>query len=110
MTYLTKAEIARYLSKEVNTSNGVLVQFFHSTFYKEGLSEGQYLSAFNSFITELDEHLLNSKDFSLDDTFLKGKEFTTLKIPKKVLKQMELDYLETQAYIESVIKEINDQD
>lgn len=107
---LTKAEIARFLSKEVNTSKGELVQFFHSTFYKEGLSEGQYLSAYNSFITELDEYLLNNKDFSLDNTFLKNREFTTLKIPKKVLKQMEVDYLEAQAYIESVIKEINEQD
>jgi len=110
MTYLTKAEIARYLSKEANTSNGVLVQFFHSNFYKEGLNEEQYLSAFKAFITELDEYLLNNKDWSINDTFLKDRPFTTSKIPKKVLKQMELDYLETKAYIESVIKEINDQD
>ena len=107
---LSKAEIARYLNKEVNASNGDLVQFFHSTFYKDGLSEEQYLSAYNSFITELDEHLLNNKDFNLDKTFLKGRTFTSSKIPKKVLKQMELDYLEAQAYIEQVIKDLNDQD
>ena len=107
---LTKAEIARYLNKEVNTSRGELVQFFHSTFYKEGLSEEQYLFAYNSFITDLDEYLLNNKDWSINDTFLKDRPFTTSKIPKKVLKQMEVDYLEAQAYIESVIKEINDQD
>ena len=106
---LSKAEIARYLNKEVNASKGDLVQFFHSTFYKEGLSEGEYLSSFNSFITELDEHLLNNKNFSLDDTFLKNRTFTTLKIPVKVRKQMELDYLEAQAYIEQVIKDLNNQ-
>ena len=110
MTYLTKAEIARYLSKEVNTSKGELVQFFHSNFYKEGLNEEQYLSAFKLFLIDLDNDLEYFKDWSIEKTHLKGIEFTTLKIPKKVLKQMELDYLETKAYIESVIKEINDQD
>jgi hypothetical protein len=105
---LSKAELARYLSKQTNASNGVLVQFFHSTFYKEGLSEEQYLSAFNSFITELDEHLINNKDFSLDKTFLKDRTFTSLKIPVKVRKKMELDYLEAQAYVEKIIKEMNE--
>ena len=108
MTYLTKVELAKILHKEANASRGELVQFFHSTFYKEGLSEGEYLSSFNSFITELDEHLLNNKNFSLDDTFLKNRTFTTLKIPVKVRKQMELDYLEAQAYIEKIIKEMNE--
>jgi hypothetical protein len=107
---LAKAEIARYLNKEVNASKGDLVQFFHSTFYKEGLSEEEYLSSFNSFMVDLKECMLKTNDFSLDDTFLKGRTFTTSKIPKKVLKQMELDYLEAQAYIKSVIDEINDQD
>jgi hypothetical protein len=104
---LSKAEIARYLSKEVNTSNGVLVQFFHSTFYKIGMSEDEYLSAFKAFLTDLENDLEYFKDFSIKKTHLKGIEFTTLKIPKKVLKQMELDYLEAKAYIESVIKEMN---
>jgi hypothetical protein len=107
---LAKAEIARYLSKEVDASKAELVQFFHSTFYKEGVSEGEYLSAFKSFIIDLDECLLKTNDFSLNDTFLKDRPFTTLKIPKKVLKQMELDYLEAQAYIEQVIRDLNDQD
>jgi hypothetical protein len=107
---LSKAEIARYLNKEVNASKGDLVQFFHSTFYKEGLNEGEYLSLFNSFMIDLKECMLKTNDFSLDDTFLKGRTFTTLKIPKKVLKQMELDYLEAQAYIEQVIRDLNDQD
>lgn len=105
---LTKAEIARYLSKEVDTSKGELVQFFHSTFYKEGLSEEQYVSAYNSFIIDLDEHLLNNKDWSINNTNFENEEFTTLKIPVKVLKQMELDYKESQAYIQKVIDEINE--
>ena len=108
MIYLTKVEIAKLLHKEVNASRGVLVQFFHSNFYKEELSEEQYLSAYNSFITELDEHLLNNKEFGLEQTFLKDRTFTSLKIPVKVRKQLELDYKEAQAYIEKIIKEMNE--
>jgi hypothetical protein len=105
---LTKAEIARYLSKEVNTSKGELVQFFHSTFYKEGLSGEEYIDDFLLFQTELNEHLEENKNWSLNDTFLKNKEFTTSKIPVKVLKQMQQDYKEAQAYIDQIIKEINE--
>ena len=106
---LTKAEIARFLNKEANASKGELVQFFHSTFYKEGLSEEQYLFDYNLFIVDLDKFLLECKGFvGLDGTFLKDRTFTTLKIPKKVLKQMEEEYLETKAYIQSVIDEINE--
>ncbi len=107
MTYLTKAEIARYLSKEVNTSKAELVQFFHSTFYKERLSEEEYINDFLLFQIELNNYLEDNKNWSIDDTFLKDKPFTTSKIPTKVLKQMQQDYKEAQAYIESVIKEIN---
>lgn len=105
---LTKPEIARYLSKEVDASKGELVQFFHSTFYKEGLSEEQYIPIFKSFIIDLDECILKTKDFSINDTFLKDKPFTTSKIPVKVLKQMQQDYKESQAYIDQIIKEINE--
>jgi hypothetical protein len=105
---LTKLELAKFLYKEVNASKEELIQFFHSNFYKEELSEEQYLSAYNSFITELDEHLLNNKEFNLDKTFLKDRTFTSLKIPVKVRKQMELDYKEAQAYIEKIIKEMNE--
>ncbi len=104
---LSKAEIARYLSKEVNASKGELVQFLHSNFYKDGLNEEQYLHTFKQFIIELNEFLLDSKEFSINDTFLKNKPFTTSKIPKKVLKQMELDYLENQKSIEQIIREID---
>ncbi len=107
---LTKAEISRYLSKEVNTSKGELVQFFHSNFYKEGLNEEQYLSAYKLFILNLDEDLLYFSDWSIEKTHLKGVEFTTTKIPVKVLKQMQQDYKESQAYIQRVIDEINEQD
>ena len=107
---LSKVEIARYLNKEVNASKGDLVQFFHSTFYKEGLSEEEYLSTFNSFIIDLEECIANLKVTSSFDEIFKDRPFTTLKIPKKVLKQMELDYLESQAYIKSLIDEINNQD
>jgi len=105
---LTKPEIARYLSKEVDASKGELVQFFHSTFYKEGLSEEQYIPAFKSFIIDLDESILKTNDFSINDTFLKDKPFTTSKIPVKVLKQMQQDYKESQAYIDQIIREINE--
>lgn len=107
---LSKAEIAKFLHKETNASKGELVQFFHSTFYKVGMNEGEYLSAYNSFSIDLEECLLKTNDFSINDTFLRNKTFTTLKIPKKVLKQMELDHLEAKAYIEQVIREINEQD
>tara|TARA_R110000772_G_scaffold145294_2_gene255123 strand:- start:335 stop:661 length:327 start_codon:yes stop_codon:yes gene_type:complete len=107
---LSKAEIARYLNKEVNASKSQLVQFLHSTFYKEGLDEEQYLLAFNSFIIDLDEFLIETKDWGLHYTFLKDRPFTTLKIPKKVLKQMEEEHIMMQNYIQSVIDEINEQD
>lgn len=107
---LTKPEIARLLTLKVNSSKAELVQFFHSTFYKNRLSEEEYVEDFNSFIIDLDECILKTNNFSLDDTFLKGRTFTTLKIPKKVLKQMEVDYLEAKAYIEQVVREINGQD
>jgi hypothetical protein len=105
---MDKENIARYLNKKTNASKGELVQFFHSTFYKIGMVEDEYLSAFKVFLTDLDKELVESKDWSIEKTHLKGIEFTTLKIPKKVLKQMELDYLETQAYIEQVIRDLND--
>ena len=107
---LTRAEIARYLNKEVNASKSQLVQFLHSTFYKEGLSEEQYLFDYGLFISNLDEYLLEFEDWSIHDTFLKDKPFTTLKIPKKVLKQIEEEYVMMQNYIQSVIDEINEQD
>jgi hypothetical protein len=105
MSCLTKVEIARLLNKELNASKGELVQFLHSNFYKEGLNEEQYLHAFKQFVIELDECLLSLKGFSINDTFLKGKSFTTSKIPVKVKKQLELDYIEHQKYLEQDIKE-----
>jgi len=107
---LDKASIAKLLHKETNASKAELVQFFHSTFYKIGMSEEEYVSAFKSFSIDLEECLLKTKDFSINDTFLKDRPFTTSKIPIKVLKKMELDYKETQAYIQSIIDEINNQD
>lgn len=64
---------------------------------------------FKSFIIDLDECILKTNDFSINDTFLKDKPFTTSKIPVKVLKQMQQDYKESQAYINQIIKEINEQ-
>lgn len=107
---LTKAEIARLIASKVNTSKAELVQFFHSTFYKEGLSEEEYVEDFISFQTELNTYLEENKNWSINDTFLKDKPFTTSKIPVKVLKQMQHDYKESQAYIQKVIDEINEQD
>jgi hypothetical protein len=105
---LTKAEIARLISLKVNASKGELVQFFHSTFYKERLSEKEYVDDFLSFQTELNTYLEHNKDWSINDTFLKDKPFTTSKIPVKVLKQMQQNYEEAQAYIDQIIREIND--
>jgi hypothetical protein len=105
---LTKAEIARLIASKVNASKAELVQFFHSTFYKEGLSEEEYVDDFLLFQTELDTHLEQNKNWSINDTFLKDKPFTTSKIPVKVLKQMQQDYKEAQAYIDQIIKEINE--
>ena len=105
---LTKAEIARLIASKVNASKAELVQFFHSTFYKEGLSEEEYVDDFLLFQTELDTHLEQNKNWSINDTFLKNKPFTTSKIPVKVLKQMQQDYKEAQAYIDQIIREINE--
>jgi hypothetical protein len=105
---LTKLELAKLLYSKVNASRGELVQFFHSTFYKERLSEEEYVEDFISFQTELDTHLKQNKNWSIDDIFLKDKPFITSKIPVKVLKQMQRDYEEAQAYIDRIIKEINE--
>jgi hypothetical protein len=105
---LTKAEIARLIASKVNASKAELVQFFHSTFYKEGLSGEEYVDDFLLFQTELDTYLEQNKNWSINDTFLKDKPFTTSKIPVKVLKQMQQDYKEAQAYIDQIIREINE--
>lgn len=105
---LTKAEIARLIASKANSSKAELVQFFHSTFYKERLSEEEYVNNFLLFQTELDDHLEENKNWSINDTFLKDKPFTTSKIPVKVLKQMQHDYNEAQSYIQKVIDGIND--
>jgi hypothetical protein len=107
---LTKLELAKLINSKVNTSKGELVQFFHSTFYKERLSEEEYVEDFISFQTELHTYLEENKNWDINDTFLKDKPFTTTKIPVKVLKQMQQDYEEAQAYIQKVIDEINEQD
>ena len=107
---LDKVSIARLLNKNVGASNGELLQFFRSPLFKEDEHENELIESFLKFRKQLNEELEEFKDWSINDTFLKGVEYTTLKIPKKVLKQMELNYLETKAYIESVIKEINNQD
>lgn len=104
---LTKLELAKLINSKVNASRGELVQFFHSTFYKERLSEEEYVEDFISFQTELHTYLEENKNWSINDTFLKDKPFTTSKIPVKVLKQMQQDYKEAQAYIDQIIKEIN---
>ena len=107
---LTKLELAKLLNSKINASKNELVQFFHSTFYKERLSEEEYVSDFLLFQTELNTHLEQNKNWDINDTFLKDKPFTTSKIPVKVLKQMQQDYEEAQAYIQKVIDEINEQD
>jgi hypothetical protein len=105
---LTKLELAKLLNSKINASKSELVQFFHSTFYKERLSEEEYVNDFISFQTELNTYLEENKNWSINDTFLKDKPFTTSKIPVKVLKQMQQDYEEAQAYIDQIIKEINE--
>ena len=105
MSCLTKVEIAKLLNRELNASKGELVQFLHSNYYKEGLNEEQYLHTFKQFVIELDECLINFKNFTINDTFLKDKPFTTSKIPVKIKKQLELDYIEHQKYLEQDIKE-----
>jgi hypothetical protein len=105
---LTKLELAKLINSKVNASRSELVQFFYSTFYKERLSEEEYVNDFILFQTELNICLEENKNWSINDTFLKDKPFTTTKIPVKVLKQMQQDYEEAQAYIDQIIKEINE--
>jgi len=105
---LTKLELAKLLNSKVNASSSDLVQFFHSTFYKERLSEEEYVEDFISFQTELHTYLEENKNWSINDTFLKDKPFTPSKIPVKVLKQMQRDYEEAQAYIDQIIDKMND--
>ena len=105
---MIKLELAKLINSKVNASKAELVQFFHSTFYKERLSEEEYVNDFLLFQTELNTYLEENKNWSINDTFLKDKPFTASKIPVKVLKQMQQDYKEAQAYIDQIIKEINE--
>ena len=103
---LTKPEISRLIVSKVDTTKEILVQFFHSTFYKPDSND--HVSDFIAFEKELDEFREECKDWSLDKTFLKGKVAEPAKIPKKVLKQMMDEHLETKAFILQVIKQINE--
>ena len=105
---MIKLELAKLINSKVNASKAELVQFFHSTFYKERLSEEEYVNDFLLFQIELNTYLEENKNWSINDTFLKDKPFTASKIPVKVLKQMQQDYKEAQAYIDQIIKEINE--
>ena len=105
---MTKSEIARYISKSTTASNAEIVQFFHSNFYKERLNEEDYLDDFIKFKTELDECLLENKNWSIDNTFLKGKTSLPPKLPKKVKMEMERKYKEDQDYIKEVIRQIKE--
>ncbi len=109
MIYLSKVELAKLLHKEANASKGELVQFFHSNYYKDELKAEQYIPLFISFRTQLDKDLESFKNFTINDTFLKDKPFTPSKIPKKILKQLELEYIEHQKYLEQDIKEAREQ-
>lgn len=108
MKMLTKPEIAKLIFSEVDTTKEVMVQFFHSTFFN--IESEDYIKDYLDFEEELNKVLIECEDWGIKDTFLANTEFTTLKIPKKVLKQMEEDYLETQEFIRKVIEEINSQD
>ena len=103
---LTKPQISRLIVSKVDTTKEILVQFFHSTFYKPDSSD--HVSDFIAFETELDEFREECKDWSLEKTFLKGKVAEPAKIPKKVLKQMMDEHLETKAFILQVIEQINE--
>jgi hypothetical protein len=105
---LTKLEIAKLINSKINSSKAELVQFFHSTFYKEGLSKEEYVSDFILFQTELDKCLEESKNWSINDTFLKDKSFTISKVPVKIQKQLDLEYKELQDYIKKVSKEFEE--
>lgn len=103
---LTKPQISRLIVSKVDTTKEILVQFFHSTFYKPHSED--HVKDFMEFKKELNEFLEEYKDWSLEKTFLKGKTTEPVKIPKKVLKQMEEEYRETQEYIKEVIRQINE--
>lgn len=105
---LNKPEIARTLNKNLNASTGEIVQYFHSSYYDETYELQDYLLSFKLFKLQLDDDLEFFKDWSLDKTFLKGQPFTTLKIPKKVLKHIEEYHIASKAYIEEVIRQINE--
>jgi len=99
---MKRIEIAKLLATTPNVmaSNGEIVQFFHSIqFVPDETNEGNILEDFMIFRGQLDKDLLDMNDFSLDKTFLANKEYTTLKIPKKVQIQLDKDREELEEYI-----------
>jgi bacterioferritin (cytochrome b1) len=105
---LSKPIIARTLNKQLNASVGEITQYFHSSYYDESYELENHLLSFTAFRLQLNEDLEFFKDWSIDKTFLKDQPYTTLKIPKKVLKQMEEDHIKAKAYIDDVIRQINE--
>lgn len=105
---MKRIDIARLLASTPNVmaSNGEIVQFFHSLqFVPDEEDEGNIIEDYLSFSGQLDKDLLDLNDFSLDKTFLANKEYTTLKIPKKVQVQLDKDREELEEYIRNYDKE-----
>ena len=99
---LTKLELAKLLATTPNVmgSKGEIIQFFHSLqFDKDEENGSNVIEDFLYWRGELDKDLIEMKDFSLSDTFLKDKEYSTTKIPKKIQQQLDKEYKELQEYI-----------
>lgn len=103
-----KPIIARTLNTELNASIGELTQYFHSSYYNESYELQDHLLSFTAFRLQLNEDIEYFKDWSIDKTFFKDQPYTTLKIPKKVLKQMEDDHIIAKAYIKEIIRQLNE--
>ena len=98
----SKLEIAKLLATTPNVmaNESELLQFFRSPqYHPDDENEGNHIEDFHCFRNELDNHLLEYKNWSIENTFLKGRVFEKSKIPVKVQKQLEKERIELETYI-----------
>lgn len=101
---ITKLDVAKLLSTTSNVfaSQSELVQFFRSPqYHPEEEHIENNIDDFLTFRKQLDADLLELSTWSIEKSFLKGKTFTTSKIPIKIQKQLEREKQELEDYIKN---------
>ena len=90
----SKKQIAILLATTpgIMAGNSELLQFFRSPQYDpEEEHEGNYLESFMEFRGYLDADLIDVKEFTIENTFLKGQTQTYPKIPKKIQQKLNIE-------------------